>query len=222
LAPAAASASFFALAALAKLTAGRTVADIGLGNFGEFGVGGVLVIGGAGGGLLVRSDAVRELVRDIGCDTKRSLVVSRSLSRRSVTSLSRDDTSTGLYVHKRMKELGSITGTYLAAPNGLARELGMAELDAILGEERGLGLAELLVERGISSSLRRVNCGVGGVELLAIMNYEVSACLVAIHSTHGTYSLESLAGIERNSASRSLQQPKEKAFLLVGPYQTGL
>jgi hypothetical protein len=72
------------------------VADIGLGNFGEFGVGGVLVIDGAGGGVLVRKDAVRELVRDIGCDAKRSLVISRSFSRRSATSLSRGDTSTGL------------------------------------------------------------------------------------------------------------------------------
>jgi len=97
------------------------------------------VVDGAGG-VLVRNDAVPELVRDIGCDAKRSLVVSRSFSRRPSTSLSRDDTSTGR-----------------AAPNGLARELGTAELDDILGEERGLGLAELLVERGISSSLRRVN-----------------------------------------------------------------
>jgi len=45
---------------------------------------------------------------------------------------------------------------YLAAPKGLVRGLGTAELDVILGEERGLGLAELLVDRGISSSLRRV------------------------------------------------------------------
>jgi len=134
------SASFFVLAALAKLTAGRTVADIGLGNFGEFGVGGVLVIDGPGGGVLVRSDAVRELVRDIGYEAKRSLAISRSFSRRSATSLSRDDTSTGL-----------------AAPKGLAREPGTAELDAILGDESGLGLAELLVERGMSSSFRRVN-----------------------------------------------------------------
>jgi hypothetical protein len=103
------SASFFALAALAKLTAGRTVADIGLGNFGEFGVGGVLVIDGAGGGVLVRSDAVRELVRDIECDTKRSLVVSRSFSRRSATSLSRDDTSTGLDGHKIKEKLDRVS-----------------------------------------------------------------------------------------------------------------
>lgn len=89
-------ASFFALAALAKLTAGRTVAEITLGNFGEFGVGGVFMIDVVGGGVLVRSDAVRELVRDIGCDAKRSLVVSRSLSSRCATSLSRVDTSTGL------------------------------------------------------------------------------------------------------------------------------
>lgn len=132
------------------------MADIGLGNFGEFGVGGVLVIDGPGGGVLVRSDAVREFVRDIGCEAKRSLVISRSFSRRSVTSLSRNDTSTGLNVDKR--EVGqSVTVTYLAAPNGLARETGTAELDAILGDESGLGLAELLVERGMSSSFRRVN-----------------------------------------------------------------
>jgi hypothetical protein len=100
-----ASASFFALAALAKLTVGRTVADIGLGNFGEFGVGGVLVIDGPGGGVRVRSDAVRELVRDIGCDINRSLVISRSFSRRSATSLSRDETSTGLDMDKTIEEI---------------------------------------------------------------------------------------------------------------------
>lgn len=61
--------------------------------------------------------------------------------------------------------------TYLALPNGLERELSPAELDDIFGEDSGLGLAELLVERGISSSLRRVNCGVGGVELLAGSKY---------------------------------------------------
>jgi hypothetical protein len=81
------------------------VADIGLGNFGECGVGGVLVIDGAGGGVLVRSDAVRELVRDIGWDAKRSLAISRSFSRRSATSLSRDDTSTGLDTNKMSKKL---------------------------------------------------------------------------------------------------------------------
>lgn len=58
--------------------------------------------------------------------------------------------------------------TYRALPNGLDRELNTAVPDDILGEERGLGLAELLLERGISSSLRRVNCGVGGVEPLAV------------------------------------------------------
>jgi len=103
----------------------------------------------AGGGVLVRREAVRELVRDMECDANRSLVVSRSFSRRSATSFSREDTSTGR-----------------ALPNGLERELSKAELDVILGEERGLGLAEVLVERGMSSSLRRVSCGVGGVELL--------------------------------------------------------
>jgi hypothetical protein len=52
-----------------------------------------------GGGVLVligvRSEAWRELVRDM---LKRSFVASRSLSSRSPTSLSRVDTSTGLWV----------------------------------------------------------------------------------------------------------------------------
>jgi hypothetical protein len=53
-----------------------------------------------GGGVFVRRDAVRELVRDIECDTNRSFVTSRSFSRRSATSLSLDDTSTGLFLVK--------------------------------------------------------------------------------------------------------------------------
>lgn len=90
--------SFLALAALAKLTAGRTLAEAKrFGSFGEPGVGGVLMMEVVGGGVLVRSDAVRELVRDIGCEANRSFVTSRSFSRRSATSLSRDDTSTGLF-----------------------------------------------------------------------------------------------------------------------------
>jgi len=110
-------------------------------------VGGVFVIDVEGGGDLVRKDAVRELVRDIGW-ANRSFASSRSFSRRSATSCSREETSTGL-----------------AAPNGLERGLTPAELEVIFGEERGLGLAELLVERGINSSFLRVSWGVGGVEL---------------------------------------------------------
>jgi len=52
----------------------------------------------------------------------------------------------------------------LAAPKGFEREM---DPGGILGEFRGLGLAELLPERGKSSSFRRASCGVGGVELLA-------------------------------------------------------
>ena len=51
--------------------------------------------------------------------------------------------------------------THLAAPNGLGLAL------AGLGEDRGEGVADEL-ERGSNSSLRRVICGVGGTELLAI------------------------------------------------------
>lgn len=73
-------------ATLAKLNVGRTVgANVGLDSFGEVGV------WVAGGGVIVRlsglrSEAVRELVRDIGC----------AFSRRSSTSFSRGVTSTGL------------------------------------------------------------------------------------------------------------------------------
>lgn len=86
-------------AALAKLTEGRTLAEATLDGLGEGCVGGVDVLAVAGGGgVLVsalRSDAVRELVRDIGCEC---LVASRSFSMRSDTSFSREDTSTGLMV----------------------------------------------------------------------------------------------------------------------------
>jgi len=139
------AASRFALAAFAKLTAGRTVDAVAFGSFGEAGVGGVFAT--AGGGVLVRKDALREFVREMGWDERRSLTFSRSFSRRSATSFSRVDTSTGF-----------------AAPNGFDRELAVAF--AILGDERGLGLADPLLDLGINSSLRRVSEGVGGVELL--------------------------------------------------------
>ena len=94
---AAACTSFLALAALAKLTAGRTVAAAAaLSNLAGLGVGGALLTDELGGGVLVLSDAVRELVRDIGCEFRRSFAASRSLSTRSATSRSREDTSTGL------------------------------------------------------------------------------------------------------------------------------
>lgn len=50
----------------------------------------------------------------------------------------------------------------------MERGLGPDKAEVILGEERGLGVVELAVERGISSSLRLVICGVGGLEVLAI------------------------------------------------------
>jgi hypothetical protein len=56
-------------AALAKLTDGRTLAEAAIDGLGECCLGGVDVLAGAGGGVLVsalRSEAVRELVRDIG------------------------------------------------------------------------------------------------------------------------------------------------------------
>lgn len=216
---AAAKASRFALAALAKLTAGRIVAEVvGLGNFGELGVEGVLVMGAAGGGVLVRSEAVREFVRDIGCELKRSLVVSRSFSRRSATSRSRVDTSTGLH-HSEIEIQHGFEIAYFALPKGFERGLGPAEAEAILGEDNGLGLAELLVERGISSSLRLASCGVGGVELLAF-----EKCLVLLVNdqnemlTHETCCLAPLAVAARSSSSRYPPQPRKQAPPSAGPY----
>lgn len=114
----------------------KPVADVG---------GGVLVLIG------VRSEAWRELVRDM---LERSFAASRSLSRRSATSFSRVETSTGL-----------------AAPKGFALllELEVGGVGPILGEESGLGVAEALPDRGRSSSFRRLIWGVGGVELLGDM-----------------------------------------------------
>lgn len=103
------------------------------------------------GGVLVllmggRSEAVRELVRDI---VSRSRLCSRSFSSRSMTSCSRPETSTGL-----------------AAPKGLERDDADTEdVGPIFGEDKGLGVPEALPERGKSSNLRRI-CGVGGVELV--------------------------------------------------------
>lgn len=49
----------------------------------------------------------------------------------------------------------------------------MGGVGPILGEERGLGVAEALPDRGRSSSFRRPICGVGGVELLANRDTEL-------------------------------------------------
>jgi hypothetical protein len=53
-------------------------------------------------------------------------------------------------------------------PKGLDRgALDAAGVGPIFGEDNGLGLADALPDRGRSSNLRRLNCGVAGVELLA-------------------------------------------------------
>jgi len=88
---------FFAPAALAKLTDGRTLEEV-LDTFGEEGIGGGEFAVSAGGGvkmrvLALRSEAVRELVREMAWA---AFAASRSLSSRSATSFSRDETSTGL------------------------------------------------------------------------------------------------------------------------------
>ena len=59
--------------------------------------------------------------------------------------------------------------TYRALPNGLfPRELTVAGDGSIFGEDNGLGEAEALPDLGSNSSFLRANCGVEGVELLAI------------------------------------------------------
>lgn len=88
-------------------------------------------------GAPLRSAPWRELLRDMGCWTVRSLVASRSLSRRSVMAFSLAVTSTGL-----------------AAPKGLGRLAGL--LWDILGEASGDGVDEAVPERGRSSNFRRV------------------------------------------------------------------
>jgi hypothetical protein len=67
-------------------------------------------------------------------------------------------------------QVNIVRETNLAAPKGLALGAdGAPGLEAIFGEERGEGLAELAEERGRSSSLRRPIWGVGGVELVAVI-----------------------------------------------------
>jgi len=147
--PAAAD-SCFALAAEAKLMDGRIVADKeALADFGDTGAEGAELVA-VGGGVRVRlsmfrSMPVRELVRDIESGT-RSFISSRSFSILSATSFSREVTSTGF-----------------AAPKGLERETGVAD---ILGDDNGLGVADGPPDRGRSSSLRRPSWGVGGVEVV--------------------------------------------------------
>ena len=81
----------------------------------------------------------------------------------------------------RLEERG--VEIYLAAPKGLD----LCELGADgFGEDRGEGVADAAVDRGNSSSLRRDNWGVGGVELLAVSTEtEHTSCqLVALKKQH--------------------------------------
>lgn len=145
-------ASFFA-AAFAKLNEGRTtelLATVLVGGGEEMECRGDEGVWGAdvGGDLAGRSMPVRELVRLI---VIRSLVVSRSLSKRSATSFSLVETSTGL-----------------AEPNGLDR-VELAEtvgVGPIFGEDRGLDVPDAVPDLGNSSNLRRPIWGVGGVEFV--------------------------------------------------------
>lgn len=159
--------SFFA-ATLAKLRVGRTLGAnvgtvmLGLGDAGTDAPGGGVLARLSG----LRSDAAREFVRDI---VILSLITSRSFSRRSATSFSRDVTSTGLYRMSESNIHGYLQNVYLAAPKGLAlAATATGGVGPILGEDKGLGVAETGPERGRSSNFRRFSCGVGGVELVAV------------------------------------------------------
>lgn len=59
--------------------------------------------------------------------------------------------------------------TYRACPKGFPRELIDAGGDGpIFGEDSGLGEVEALPDLGSNSNFFRANCGVEGVELLAV------------------------------------------------------
>ena len=183
----------FLAATFAKLREGRTFVGKGgfgiwLDNWGEVGVWGV---DDERGGVLVRwselrSEAVRELVRDID---SRSLIAPRSFSRRSATSFSRVVTSTGLQsLWLRQLKYGRMVRTYFAAPKGLDR--GVLDTEGVgptFGEDKGLGLADTFPERGRSSNFRRLNCGVGGVELLARQSGQSRSLNRSSAGTNRTY-----------------------------------
>ena len=57
--------------------------------------------------------------------------------------------------------------TYRAAPNGFPLEMFSGD-GPIFGEDSGLGEVEALPDLGSNSNFLRANCGVGGVELLAV------------------------------------------------------
>ncbi len=160
--------SLFPPAAAAKLNEERMLAT---GLCTERGEGGSerspLRATGGDRGAPLRSTPWRELLRDMGCWTTRSLVTSRSLSRRSAMTFSLADTSTGLEPNRSVnaRKMTGREGTNLAAPKGLGRFTGL--LCAILGEASGDGVEEVFPERGRSSNFRRVSWGVGGVDDVA-------------------------------------------------------
>ena len=119
-------------------------------------------------GAPLRSAPCRELLRDMGCWPARSLVASRSLSRRSAMAFSLAVTSTGLNYNRSIsaQKPTRTGGTNLAAPNGLGRLAGL--LCDILGEASGDGVEEAGPERGRSSNFRRASWGVGGVDDVAV------------------------------------------------------
>jgi hypothetical protein len=117
--------SLFPVAA-AKLKLGRMLAGGGCAPRGEGGsdMSAPRVKGDRG--VPVRSAPWRELLRDIGCWPTRSLVASRSLSRRSAIIFSLAVTSTGLDATQTVRtRILSDYGTNLAAPNGLGRLAGL-------------------------------------------------------------------------------------------------
>lgn len=159
--------SLFPPAAAAKLNAERMLAT---GLCAAWGEGGSerspLRATGGDRGAPLRSVPWRELLRDMECWPPRSLVASRSLSRRSAITFSLAETSTGLEPQSTPsayeKKNGREKSTNLAAPNGLGRFTGL--LWTILGEASGDGVVEVFPERGRSSNFRRASWGVGGVD----------------------------------------------------------
>jgi hypothetical protein len=115
------SASFAPPAAAAKLNVGRILAAASCDTRGEGGSD-ISLLRPKGG---VRGTLWRELLRDMECCPTRSLVASRSLSRRSAMAFSLAVTSTGLDPRQRAKKVSSVAYTNLAAPKGFGRLAGL-------------------------------------------------------------------------------------------------
>jgi hypothetical protein len=86
-----------------------------------------LLLTGGDRGAPLRSAPWRELLRDMGCWPARSLVASRSLSRRSAMTFSLAVTSTGLEPNRPVsgRKTTGRKDTNLAAPKGLGRFAGL-------------------------------------------------------------------------------------------------